>query len=231
MRITVLLLSLFISSQTIAEPQAYEAKYVLLQDGDKVGTAKRILVKEKDNLWRMQTKSTARLYFVKVKYDQESIFEWKNNTARPLIYKQISDTSLSSKRLLNQEFNWRTNIDSGNYKGKAWSQPLQPSSHDRLTAIITFREMLKASSSPIKDAEFLVNYRGKATVEKFQLEKQETITTPAGEFLAYKYFKSHANTKRKSYYWFAPELDYFAIRIQQFNAGEEQANMLLKSVN
>jgi len=64
----------------------------------------------------------------------------------------------------------------------------------------------------------------------YQFIAEETIQTPEGEFQTLKFEKTHKNKRRISYFWLAKKLDYIPIRIQQIKEGEEQADMLLKSV-
>lgn len=215
---------------TYAAPKAYDAKYKIFQDGDQVGKARRQLTNIKDNQWRMQTSSRAKLFLVKVTYEQDAIFEWKDNKAKPLSYLQVSDTSLSSKRKVVQSFDWATLKDHGTYKGKPWEIKLSEASHSRLTDIIQFREQLKLSSKPTQSMAFLIHDRGHSKNESFEFEATDPIKTKAGDFMTWRYRKVHSNPKRQSLYWFAPELDFMPVRIQQFSDGEEQANMVLESI-
>lgn len=213
-----------------AELKTYTAKFDLFQDGDRVGRSTKELTLVSDNTYRLQTSSNAKIFFVKLRYKEDAIFTWENNRAKPQSYLQSSDTSFSSERKTVQTFNWPSMTETGTYKDTSWDIELSEDSHSRLTDIVQFQEMLKKAEAPIPSMAFLVHDRGRSKNESFQFEAEEILRTPAGKYKTWRYRKTHNNPKRQSLYWFATELDFFPVRVQQFKDGEEQANLLLSEI-
>ena len=230
-RLTVLILVFGIFTPTLAaEPKTYTAKFSIYQDGDKVGGSTKELSLVSDNTYRLRTSSSAKIFFVKLRYKEDAIFTWENDKAKPQSYLQSSDTSFSSERKTVQTFNWPTMTETGTYKDRSWDIELSDDSHSRLTDIVQFQEILKQSNKPVQSITFLVHDRGSSKNESFQFEAEEFIQTPSGEYKTWRYRKTHNNPKRQSLFWFATELDFFPVRVQQFKDGEEQANMMLREI-
>ena len=227
---TSILLLCLLPQVANAELKTYTAKFNLFQDGDRVGRSTKELTLVSDNTYRLKTSSNAKIFFVKLRYKEDAIFTWENNKAKPQSYLQTSDTSFSSERKTVQTFNWPTMTETGTYKDSSWDIELTEDSHSRLTDIVQFQDMLSKSETPIQSMAFLVHDRGRSKNESFQFEAEETIKTPAGEYKTWRYRKTHNNPKRQSLYWFATELDFFPVRVQQFKDGEEQANMMLSEI-
>ncbi len=213
-----------------AELRTYSAKFTLYQGDDKVGESTQDMSLVKDTTYRLQTSSRAKIFFVKLRYKEDAIFTWDGRKAKPLSYLQTSDTSFSAERKTVQTFNWPTMTETGTYKDSSWEIELSDDSHSRLTDIVQLQELLKESEGPIENIAFLVHDRGSSKNESFQFEAEEIVSTPAGEFKAWRYRKTHNSPKRQSLYWFATDLDFFPVRVQQFKDGEEQANMKLNQI-
>ena len=227
----VVLSAMLLASQSLwASLTPYESHYVLMQDDDRVGSASRVLTKTENNQWRMETKSKAKLFFVRIIMNQTTDFEFNDGIITPLNFSQLSDTGISSERRMTQHFDWDAGKDIGKYKGKPWSRDLNKGSYSRVTDVIQFQEQLKAANEPIPEASFEINYRGNAKTESYIFEAREDVTTPSGTYSSLKYKKLHSNPDRVSYFWFVPELNYIPVRIQQLHTGKEQANMLLKTI-
>ena len=120
-RLTVLILVFGIFTPTLAaEPKTYTAKFNIYQDGDKVGGSTKELAMVSDNTYRLRTSSSAKIFFVKLRYREDAIFTWENDKAKPQSYLQSSDTSFSSERKTVQTFNWPTMTETGTYKDRSW---------------------------------------------------------------------------------------------------------------
>lgn len=226
----ILFIICLLTQLATAEPKPFVAKYTLFQDSDRVGEMTKTLSRVNDGTYRLKTSSKARLLFVKITYKEDAIFEWRENRAIPQSYLRTTDSSFTSERKTVQTFNWPTMTETGTYKDKSWDNELSESSHSRLTDIVQFQEQLKSSKEPIQSMAFLVHDRGSSKNESFQFEAFDIIDTPSGKYTTWRYRKTHNNPKRQSLYWFAPELDFIPVRVQQFKDGEEQANMMLKKI-
>ncbi|MCA1768321.1 MAG: DUF3108 domain-containing protein, partial [Idiomarina sp.] len=63
------------------------------------------------------------------------------------------------------------------------------------------------------------------------LAKEQQLSLPYGEVEAIKVERIRDNNRRQTFFWFAPELNYVMVKMQQFKEGEEQATMSLKSLS
>ena len=219
-----------LSHHVFADLAPYKADYDLLQDDDQVGNASWTLTQKDNSNWQMETRSRARLFFVKIVFDQSAEFSYQDGLITPLSFNQLSDTGVSSERRMNQTFDWESGTDTGKYKKDSWSRELNPGSLSRVTDVIQFQQQLQKAKEPIKEASFEINYRGSAKTESYSYLGEEELATPSGTYQALKYKKLHSNPDRITYFWFVPELNYIPGRIQQIHTGEEQANMLLRAI-
>lgn len=74
----------------------------------------------------------------------------------------------------------------------------------------------------------------KGVLRRYQFEilaSEETLSLPFGEVNTVKLHRITDNTKRKTYAWFCPQLDYLMVRLQQFEDNKENFNIALKDVH
>ena len=241
--LSLLITAFILSSMTLAEIPftdgsefeitGYKAQYDLRRDGKSVGRATRKLKQLDNNSWQLTMNSEARLMLLTFKYYQYSVFSWNNNKPRPDIYRQADKVTFKSAKVLNQFFNWQQMLEDGRYKKESWQLKLDPEIQDRQTSLLSLRlDLLLQGKTEQSQQNFSypVSYKGKISDDVFQLITEETLKTPAGTFQTLKYEKTHKNRKRITYLWLAKELNYLPIRIQRIKDGEEQADMLLKSI-
>jgi len=213
--------------------ESYSALYDLRRKGKNVGKAHRKLEASDENKWLLSMKSEASVMIVKFKYSQQTNFSWVNNKPRPDNFIQTDTNNFRSTKVHKQNFDWQQMQETGSYKKKKWQLALKPEIQDRQTSILSLRVDLLAQNCSTQSSEtyrYPVSYKGKLNDDVYQFIAEETIQTPEGEFQTLKFEKTHKNKRRISYFWLAKKLDYIPIRIQQIKEGEEQADMLLKSV-
>ncbi|MCP3675757.1 MAG: DUF3108 domain-containing protein [Gammaproteobacteria bacterium] len=233
-----LLLSTFsISADVLPCPEgsfyeipSYDVTYDLIRKGKKVGSARRTLKPVKENHWQLSMNSKASVLVVSFEYKQQSAFTWVDNSPRPDSYLQKDKNSLKSAKAYKQNFNWQEMTETGSYKKKKWQLPLKAGIQDRQTSILSLRQDLLQQRSH-ETYKYPVSYKGKINDDVYVLIGEESQQTPAGTFNTLKFERTHKNAQRVSYFWLAKELDYLPVRIRQTKEGQEQADMLLSSIN
>lgn len=228
--LTITLCLFVMVEASFAAPVTYQAKFTIFQDNDRVGQLVKTLSQVSEQTFRLQTSSNAKLFFVKIRYDEDAIFSWDEEQIKPQSYLRTTDTSFSAKRKTIQTFNWPSMTETGTYKDRSWDMELTEASHSRLTDIVQFQEHLKQAKEPIQSMAFLVHDRGSSKNESFHFEAEDIVDTASGKYKTWRYRKTHNNPKRQSVYWFATELDFIPVRVQQFKDGKEQANMVLREI-
>jgi hypothetical protein len=77
----------------------------------------------------------------------------------------------------------------------------------------------------------LVDEKGREDEYRFRvMADSELLKLPYGEVEAIKVGRIRDNNRRQTFFWFAPELNYVMVKMQQFKEGDEQATMSLKSL-
>jgi len=212
------------------EIPAYDVTYDLSRKGKKVGSAHRTLKPIEDNRWQLSMNSKASVLVISFEYKQKSIFTWVDNSPRPDSYIQRDRNSFKSAKAHKQNFDWHQMQENGSYKKKKWQLQLKDGIQDRQTSILNLRRDLLQQEIQ-ETYRYPVSYKGKINDDVYVLVGEESLQTSAGTFETLKFEKTHKNRNRISYFWLAKELDYLPVRIQQIKEDEEQADMLLSSIN
>lgn len=74
-----------------------------------------------------------------------------------------------------------------------------------------------------------INEKGQPDEETFEVIGEEKLSLPVGEVDTLKLQKVRANSKRQTFIWLAPDLDYQMARLKQLKEGKEQLDIQLKS--
>ncbi|MDU0354953.1 DUF3108 domain-containing protein [Paraglaciecola aquimarina] len=75
----------------------------------------------------------------------------------------------------------------------------------------------------------LINSRGELRHYDLRVLGTETVDLPYGEIQGVKVKLDRKNSSRETLAWFAPELNYQLVKLQQFKDGDEQGEIRLKS--
>lgn len=95
-------------------------------------------------------------------------------------------------------------------------------------------EQLRYDLAHSKANEFsyqIIDDKGGNDQQHFRRVASETLTLPYGEVEALKVERVRKTKKRETIYWFAPELNYVLVKMQQRKEGDEVATLLLEQLN
>ncbi len=200
----------------------FMAKYDAFHNGSKLGHAEMQLEITGENEYRLSFRSKVSIMLLSDKRSETSVFYLdQSGGLKPKTY-QYSNKRLFKNSKLFLEFDAETNqikrkgSDPINWQGE-WDNQLY-----RL-------DLLRQIKSGKTKAEYkLINNRGQLRAYKFEVIGEEMLTLPFGNINAIKVKTIRSNKKRETYSWFAPDLDYMLVRLQQFKEGKEQGDIQLR---
>lgn len=203
----------------------FEARYDAYRNNSKLGFAVMQLDKTPENHYRLYYKSDVSIFFLSDKREETSIFKitdggqlqpWKYN------YKRTGTGSDKSLRLL---FDSNSNEIIINKKSRInWN-----GEWDNQLYRFDLQTQLKNKNTDIQYN--LINYRGQRKKYGFEVIGEEMLTLPYGSITAIKVRTVRPNKNRETYSWFAPDLNYLLVRLQQFKKGDEQGDIQLSSLS
>lgn len=125
------------------------------------------------------------------------------------------------------DFDWNAGVAHSIYKDEAKDLELSAGTLDRLTADIAAIRKLRMGLEP---GSYELVHRNSLRTYAFTPQGKEIITVPAGEFATVKYLYQRPGSSRSALIWYAPELDYVPVKVEQFKRGKAQIEMVAISV-
>ncbi|MBN0986625.1 DUF3108 domain-containing protein [Amphritea pacifica] len=123
------------------------------------------------------------------------------------------------------QFNWNTGTVLNDVSKKPWTMDVAPGTQDNLSYQMQLRLDLAAGKD---DLVYKVADGGKIKTYPFIKLGTETVTTAIGSFEAVKIQRDRgSDSKRETYIWFAPELDYIVIKLQQVEKSGKEYSLLI----
>lgn len=217
---TALLLMTLFTSQLAAALEEFSAKYEAYREGMNLGFAEMGLQDLGRNKFKLRYYSEASLFFLSDKREEVSLFTYSESVLTPYKY-TYSRTGTGRDKALNVQFNAADKtllIDKETQL--AWEGEF-----DNQLYRLDVQNKLRAGETKF-DYE-LINYRGEKKRYGFEVIGEEQLDLPFGKIKAIKVKTIRANKKRETFSWFAPELDYLVVRLQQFKEGDEQGDIRL----
>lgn len=209
----------------------YQADYVITRDGSEYGHGYRYLEKSSENEWQLRTQSDISWFILSDKREARSVFiiDDENNRLEPreFIYTR---TGTGSDKSFYGEFKADEkkvrNVDTGHLLDVNWEEAL----FDEANVIEQLRIDVASGAESFKYR--VVNEKGQEDEYRFDiLARDQKLSLPYGEVEAIKVGRIRDNNRRQTFFWFAPELNYVMVQMQQFKEGEEQATMSLRSLS
>ncbi|UTW04768.1 DUF3108 domain-containing protein [Amphritea atlantica] len=122
-------------------------------------------------------------------------------------------------------FNWDSGTVINDVAKKPWSIDVAEGTQDNLSYQMQLRLDLAAGK---KTLIYKVADAGKIKTYPFINLGTETVTTAIGSFEAVKIQRDRGtDSKRDTYIWFAPELDYIVIKLQQVEKSGKEYSLLI----
>lgn len=202
----------------------FEARYDAFRNGSKLGHAVMRLDKLAGQQYKLFYKSDVSIFFLSDKREETSVFHVKEDGTflpQTYVYKR---TGTGSDKSLTLKFEQTTGKITINNKANInWNNEW-----DNQLYRFDFQKQLASGN---KEIEYdLINYRGQKRHYAFEVLGEEMLDLPYGTINAIKVKTVRPNKRRETYAWFAPDLHYQMVRLQQFKNGDEQGDIKLASL-
>ncbi len=221
------LTSVAVSAEPV-ELVPYKAEYSITRGGSDYGTGQRYLSQTDAGAWQLYGHTDISWFILSDERTTESVFRVGDaQTFIPVDF-QYKREGTGSDRAFHARFDADThqavNVASGEAIDIAWQGAL----YDEGSVAEKLRLDVAAERDPLNYA--VMDEEGNSKTYRFQRLGEERINTPYGKLDTIKVERVRDNKKRETYYWFAPEMDYLLVQLQQFKEGDEQATMSLTEV-
>ncbi|MCH8500543.1 MAG: DUF3108 domain-containing protein [Aliidiomarina sp.] len=211
-------------AKTIAHAitRAYRAEYDLSRRGRTHGTALRELKHNDDGLWQYHTNTEASLLFLSDRRYNDSTFQLIGAQVQPLHY-VYERRGTGSNRFYEVTFERESETlraETGDTVHAEWRDDLLDAN-----TVLHQLQIDVAIGAEESFEYFLIDEDGRDTSYMFAIDKREQITVMGERREAIRVSRVRDHDRRQTYFWFAPELNYTMVRMQQIEGGKEQAQV------
>ncbi|MGX5913755.1 DUF3108 domain-containing protein [Aliidiomarina sp. Khilg15.8] len=201
----------------------YHAKYELSRRGTERGHATRLLEEQDNGTWRYYTESYASMLFLSDRRKNDTIFRMNEGRVEPLSFK-YTRSGTGSDKAFDVEFDRVANAfrSSGeNDINVEWNSALlDPNA-------VLHQLQLDIAGSDDNWSYQLIDEKGNQREYEFARAGTETLKLPYGSVEAVRVDRVRDTDRRETFFWFAPELNYTLVKMQQLKEGKEQAQLQL----
>ncbi len=205
------------------ETKPYNAKYVLSRRGTDRGEADRILERLEDGQWRFFTSTSARMLLLSDKRRNETVFLMDEGRVKPLLFDYSREGTGRNRSL-------RVRFDYDNQQ--VVSEGDDPVNVEWQAGLLDPNAVLHQLQLDVAGDEDnwtypLVNESGDFRDYEFERAGTETLELPYGTYETVRVDRVRDNESRQTLFWFAPELNYTLVKMQQIEDGREQLQIQL----
>ncbi|WP_404399531.1 DUF3108 domain-containing protein [Idiomarina seosinensis] len=228
-----LALLLFCTSlAAVAEPvtlKPYEAEYLITRGGSEYGEGYRKLEVSPEGEWQLRGKTDISWFILSDVRETRSVFKYdrQSQSFEPMEFLYMRSGTGSDKSFhatFDADSKEIRNVDSGRLIDIQWQDEL----YDEASVIEKLRLDVANKAEPLEYP--IIDEKGRADNYRYEILKEEKLTTPYGELNAVKVQRVRDTDRRQTFFWFAPELNYLLVQTRQFKEGEEQATMSLQKL-
>ncbi len=158
---------------------------------------------------------------------EESRFELQDGMPRPLEF-SLEDGTRRGEDNLTIDFDWTSGVAQVATEDGRLELPLEPGVHDRATLQLALMLELEAAAAPSASHPLIDDTSIK--VYDYELAGEETLDTAAGTYETIKIVQRREDSSRYTLIWFAPDLRYLPVRIEQRREDETLTSLQLESV-
>ena len=200
---------------------AFEAKYKISRGKKDLGTGHRKL-KYLDNHSAEFSYNTDMKWFILSDKRQElSKVKLEQQRVVPLEYSfQRSGTGP------NKHYHWLFAKDQGVVKNQLKNEQLTLDYSQAIQDPLSYhlQQRVNLLTQPTSTEFSYTTFSGKGNIKErsYQFDLEETITLPYGEIKTVRYKREVKRKRKVTYVWFAPELDYMLVKIQQIKNKDEE---------
>ncbi|MGB2130211.1 MAG: DUF3108 domain-containing protein [Marinobacterium sp.] len=146
---------------------------------------------------------------------------------KPLSYRYKRKV-LGKSRKATIDFDWSKGSVTTVVKDQPWKMQIPEATQDKLSYQLQLRLDLMAGKT---EMHYAVADGGKLKEYRFKVTGEEEIDTPYGRYMAIRVIRDRGeDADRETLIWFAPELDYLIIRLEQTESDGKTYALLLKNL-
>lgn len=206
--------------------QPFEATYTVYWRGLLAARTYHLLTSsQKGDFW-FTTKTEPSMGLLPYHYDEATHFRWNHATQTIVpLYFEYQHQEGSKHRATTIAFDWKHHTLGPSKKGaKRWPQALKAGTQNKLTYGLMLRLALKKQA---KKFHYTVADDDTLKEMEFKIIGHELSPTPYGE--VHTQIMNYVSPKgRETRIWFAKELDYVPIKLQQYKNGKLQTEAILE---
>ena len=203
--------------------EPFEAHYIAYMWGDPLGHATMKLEPLSHNQYSLWYQSKVSKFFLSDRRTEHSIFFLEEGEIKAKEY-HYKRTGTGSDKKLDVSFDASTQLISVLKNKDSFDLPWQGEIDNQLYRL-SIAEFL-ANGDTSFELNF-INYRGQKKTYRFVVETNEDLELPYGSLATIKVKIQRENSKRETFAWYAPSLNYQLVRLQQFKEGKEQGDIKL----
>lgn len=208
---------------------SYDARYEVRRGGSDYGEALRKLELTEDGHYQLANETEISFLFLSDVRRYDSKFNFAGAQVEPLTFSfKRSGTGR------NKGIKVRFEPDSKQVIDVEAEAPLPVDWHEDLMDEASMLEQLRFDLQHTEADEFsyqIIDDKGSNDLQKFRRVTTEQLSLPYGEVAAIKVARVRESKKRETLYWFAPELNYVLVKMQQRKEGDEVATLLLERLH
>ncbi|MGM0482107.1 MAG: DUF3108 domain-containing protein [Pseudomonadota bacterium] len=220
------------SLTAVAEPvnlQPYEADYLITRDGSEYGEGYRKLERSPDGEWQLRGKTDISWFILSDVRETRSVFKYRQQDQSfvPMEFLYVRSGTGSDKSFhasFDADSKEISNVDSGRLIDIQWQGEL----YDEASVIEKLRLDVANQMEPLQYD--IIDEKGRADTYRYQVIGEQQLSTPYGELSTVKVERVRDTDRRQTFFWFAPQLNYLLVQMQQFKEGDEQAKMSLRKL-
>jgi len=139
---------------------------------------------------------------------------------------KLDDSGKSAENDTEINFDWDAGIANSVYEQELAELPLEGEVYDRISADVVTMMDLRSGHEP---RTLYIAEKNAIREYTFEAKGRETIDFLTGELDTVKYLRTRTGSSRPIMIWYAPELGYLPVRMEQFKHGKSQVTFTTKS--
>ena len=210
-------------------PQAFEAAYTLHRKGIKIAKMKRSFSHLQNGkfLYRSETITAGLLsLFRKDRVIEQSTWYLDEQQIRPILY-SYEHTGGKKERNVIIKFDWTAKRITNSINGDSWQMQTRPNIMDKLLYQFAIMQDIKAGKDPLV---YTIADGGKIKTYNFEVLGEEVIHTKLGKLHTLKLERHKSNSKRKTTFWCARDLNYLPVRVEHIAKDGSKTTAVINSL-
>jgi hypothetical protein len=157
---------------------------------------------------------------------ENSVLEWRDDKLLPIEYSRKHTGKQDAKiRDLLVNYNYDKQQAFASLGDETYSFSIEQGLWDNASLILSIMNDLQHG---LKELNYRLIDENELKEHHYKVEESGPIDTAIGKLNAVKLARLHGS--RETFMWFAPEMDYLLLKIQQFRKGKLKSEMTLQSV-